>query len=364
MAKINKERLLQDLETKTVKEIAAEYGVKEVSIYKAASSYKISVKKIPLYQQESYLRTIDLSQTDIYQMGKQFCVDPDTIKCWFKRYQLPWKWEPWRNREWIEEKLKECEGSASLIARKYGFNSYTINQQCIKFGYRGQERKEKFSKQSCTYFSSIDTEDKAYFLGFLMADGYMSRDLGHCSLGITASDQEVLIKLKQVLNLNSQICIQSASEHRRAVATLYISSVQICKDLVYHGIVPRKTGKECLPDTVPRHLIRHFIRGFIDGDGYISPNKQACLYIVGMSLNIMNSINDYFVETLQDFPGGRIGTRIDHRTGHKKYFFRTFAQNTVNICNHIYKDAHIYLSRKYEAYMTFMSLRKESKKKK
>lgn len=363
MAKFTKEQLMKELETKTVKEIALEYGIKEASVYKTACNYHISIKKIPSYQQKEYLMNIDLSKTNIYQLGKEFSVDPDTIKRWFKKYQLPWKWEPWRDKKWIEEKLKECEGSVSLIARKYGFNFYTINQQCIKFGYRSADRKSKFSKKQSKYFNKIDNEYKAYFLGFLMADGNMNRNLKICSLCISEKDKEILVKLKEELQLESNICVIPQTDRRQSVATLCISSADICKDLIYHGIVPKKTGRECLPDTIPEHLIRHFIRGFIDGDGYISSTKTATLVICSKSRNILYSIQDYFTKSLSNFTGGSIATEIDHRTRHELYLFRTYAQNTISICQHIYQNANIYLSRKYEAYTISKSLRKESKKK-
>lgn len=133
-----------------------------------------------------------------------------------------------------------------------------------------------------TYFDEIDTEDKAYSLGFLIADGCIreeSRKNGNISRRICFANS---IDDKEAIELiHSRICPdaalsidnQSTSEvTRKDRYTLQWTSEHMVDTLInkYH-ILPKKTldAEFMLPmDSIPNNMWRHLIRGFFDGDGH------------------------------------------------------------------------------------------------
>ena len=359
MPRFEKEWLQQELQSKSVKQIAEEQNVKQVAIYKAASNYKIPIKKIPPYQTREFLESVDLQNVTVYDLAQQFGVAVSTITGWFNKFQLPWKYEPWRDKQWCEQQLILHHGKISEIAKATGYNLYTLQQQIRHFGLRDPHAYAKYQLNE-HYFDVIDNERKAYYLGFLMADGCLRKDCGNLSVDIQERDRKVLDSLKKDLNYNGPITVIE-HKNKQNIAYLSINSITLCRGLIYHGIIPRKTGKECLPDTVPQNLIRHFIRGFIDGDGYIDSTKYLKIQIVSTSLNVLYSIKYYLEESLSQIRQYDV-KEVTPKRKVKMYHYDTFGDSSMAILEHIYEDATIYLDRKHEAYMTAASLRKKSKK--
>src|SRR5574344_1663522 len=121
------------------------------------------------------------------------------------------------------------------------------------------------------YFEKIDTEEKAYWLGYLYADGYIgndkinnivltSIDIEHMSLFTKAID----LTIKPRLDENAGGFIGSKPQAR-----VNFSNKKMCKDLRRYGLFTKKSFEmETLPD-INSSLLNHFIRGYFDGDGSI-----------------------------------------------------------------------------------------------
>lgn len=128
------------------------------------------------------------------------------------------------------------------------------------------------------YFKKIDTSEKAYWLGFLYADGCITRFykgdiLKSMSLEITLKDEdyEHLVKFNDALNSNVPIQHRVIAKKYKA-NRLVINSTGMCKDLINLGCLPAKSLILEFPneDIVPKDFIRDFVRGYFDGDGGIS----------------------------------------------------------------------------------------------
>lgn len=121
------------------------------------------------------------------------------------------------------------------------------------------------------FFNVIDTEVKAYYLGFLFADGNVYQtSAGNYSVGIHIHKKDVSI-LKRFRNaLDSQHSISQKGDF----VQFQIGGDILARDLIKHGCVPRKSLILEFPTTVPKHLLRHFIRGYSDGDGCIYWNRN------------------------------------------------------------------------------------------
>lgn len=127
------------------------------------------------------------------------------------------------------------------------------------------------------YFDDIDTPDKAYWLGFITADGCVHTDSGRWLLAIELKDIDAdhLAVFIKCFNSNHPL------HFSRGFVSVRISSKQIVESLARVGVGPRKSGV-VEPWTGPDHLMRHYWRGMVDGDGTISPTAGRRKWLVNL----------------------------------------------------------------------------------
>lgn len=144
----------------------------------------------------------------------------------------------------------------------------------------GEIRKNDFYSKKYTYnrdyFEYIDSSEKAYWLGFIYADGYITQD--YFGITISAKDINHLEKLKKVMQANIEIKTYLASKKTSYSNNLYcrfiIKDKKIVSDLIRHGVVYNKTNILQFPSTINDKYLYDFIRGYFDGDGcYTQSNK-------------------------------------------------------------------------------------------
>ena len=145
-------------------------------------------------------------------------------------------------------------------------------------------RKNQFNDH---YFDEIDCEEKAYFLGFLWADGnnFYSEERGKVSIKLSEKDREILEVFKKLIQYESPLQhvknIQCTDKNGKIhnckdAYSLNLNSLRMSKYMDFIGLHPNKTDTLRLPSfgIVPENLYHHFIRGFFDGDGSISKHIQ------------------------------------------------------------------------------------------
>lgn len=112
-----------------------------------------------------------------------------------------------------------------------------------------------------TFFQTIDSPEKAYWLGFLGADGCVS-----------PNGFKVALKSGDVSHLRQLSADVSFTGPVRARPSMNASELTVCSmrmraDLIRHGVVPRKSYCNPAPWLPAEHLRAHFWRGYFDGDG-------------------------------------------------------------------------------------------------
>lgn len=230
--------------------------------------------------------------------------------------------------------------SYSEIAKNLG--NYTERQVRGKINGLGLSKLRKFYD---TYFHHIDTPTKAYWLGFLFADGYLihrptSRNY-ELGIELQAQDEYILKALADELGGQHKITHKSSDKefngyhYHTETAVLRVYSKQIVTDLINHGVVPNKTNSAIFPRC--EHFFQDFVRGYLDGDG--------CIYIdyTGTSPHTHVSFtcsNDAFLSMTRDLIESAIGI-----TGHiykekaKKYRLVYFKDSDIpTLLNWIYYD--------------------------
>jgi DNA-binding transcriptional regulator WhiA len=203
------------------------------------------------------------------------------------------------------------------------------------------------AKNVLTNFETIDSEEKAYWLGFLYADGSVGSSEDKIELGLAEKDLKHIEKFRDFMGISNKISYRESTKSYR----MSFRSANCKKDLIDKGCVPKKSLILKFPteEQVPKTLIKHFIRGYFDGDGWFT-NTDSCFqvgiigtedFIKGFLDNIENVNKDNKIFTV-------------HRTdGAKRYVFGAY-QDVLNFLNWIYEDSNVYLDRKYEHYLDFI----------
>lgn len=119
------------------------------------------------------------------------------------------------------------------------------------------------------YFKNIDTEEKAYWAGFIAADGNIRKDFLKMRIELNIQDKKHLEKFRE--NLNSDVPIKESIRQNNHSCYIDINCKELCLDLVRLGIVPNKSLILNIDfKLIPNHLVPSFIRGYFDGDGSIN----------------------------------------------------------------------------------------------
>lgn len=211
-----------------------------------------------------------------------------------------------------------------------------------------------------TYFEEIDSEDKAYWLGFLYADGCIvtdkrKRNSKHVELSLCKKDSNHLQKFLNSLKSNAKVLSKKAKckgkEYDSCRVNIY--NTKICDDLIKLGCTPRKTYSIKFPDEniVPKRFMRDFLRGFFDGDGCINVSHNTIkLSITGM-FDMLYGIGKYLLDN--DIVVSIPTLDEEHRRNNVYSLWIYGIDNVKCVLDYFYKDSLVYLDRKYNQYYSF-----------
>lgn len=218
--------------------------------------------------------------------------------------------------------------------------------------------KSKYGKYHVNqfYFSKIDNEWKAYWLGFLYADGSITHTKRNgkrkdcMALSLANQDKSHLIKLQDSLQTDSPIkdSVVKLNGNEYCCSRLIINNRQIVEDLIKLGCPPRKSLTLQFPsyDIVPKHLMKHFIRGYFDGDGciYININKKQVRFNMVGTQEFLNGLLDFLNEEIgiDKFKLRQKGKAFSYQVGNINQIFKIY--------QYLYKDVNIYLDRKFKKF--------------
>ncbi len=234
------------------------------------------------------------------------------------------------------------------IAKCNPSNIHThLKRMEIKIRGFSEYRKYSINKD---FFKVIDTEEKAYILGFLYADGYNQVTKKQVRLTLQRRDEDVLKKINKALKHTKPLYILKDN----TVIDLSINSKDISLDLEKLGCVQNKTFKITFPfEYMSEDLYRHFIRGYFDGDGCVSINKHNNYNDVQMNI----TGNEIFINQLQDLLISKLNinkTKLQKRFNSFSMFYH--GRNVCfKILDYLYKDNKISLNRKNKLYKKIVS---------
>lgn len=264
--------------------------------------------------------------------------------------ELPWEeWElnyvkdnymNMQTRE-ISEYLNRTPNAVKLKAERMGYKKYPY---------------------SCDYhyFDNIDTEEKAYWLGFLTADGWISKSnktgAGVVGIELQYGDIKHLKKFNKSISGNYRITdrwktcdLSNNTDKKNHMCCIRIYSIKMYEDLEIIGFTNNKSYDFCIP-VIDDSLIRHYIRGYFDGDGCLClSNKSFGVSFITASLRFKDSLlkvlngNGFYPKDysyISDY-------------NNTPMYRPEFTKNSerLRFLDWIYSDSTIYLDRKYKKYL-------------
>lgn len=243
--------------------------------------------------------------------------------------------------------------------------------KCLKCGKEASGTARHLKNHGChcswkntvneNYFQIIDCSDKAYFLGFLFADGYVSSKQNICKIDLQECDVDFLEKFKEYTKFSGKINQYIAKKGKSyrpedtVVKRINIINKKFIRDLEDKGVYPHREKEHFPFKAVPEEYYLDFIRGYFDGNGSILLSKKDCKYY-GVNFcggtNMLSDIDKILSKYNIIF---RHTPRRPENKDNDQMFVR-YKKDIIPFLDLIYTNASVYLNRKYNKYIYLKSL--------
>jgi len=246
--------------------------------------------------------------------------------------------------------------SATQIGKRLGCSHTLIlhfldKNGIVKTDVNQLKRKYKGIKEH--YFDVIDTQEKAYYLGLLFADGCVSISDNSSRVEINLQEEDKDILEKFSLAVLGEVTLQFRDLSKRDKKNqwvLRINNKRMCRQLESLDCPPAKSLILKWPQwlTDPE-LQRHFIRGYFDGDGTINCNENN---YNAYKFGIVSTLD--FCQNFDKVINDQISTHFTYDTSNENDITTTISvsgnRQVLRLMDWLYKDATIYMERKYQKY--------------
>lgn len=201
-----------------------------------------------------------------------------------------------------------------------------------------------------SYFDNIDSEEKAYWLGFMAADGNVYKE--QVGIKLSSKDVEHLRKFRDSVGSSAKIEIGKIKGNRE-YCRFRVCSPHTAKSLEKYGIIPSKSLTLGLNlDTIDTSLHRHVWRGIFDGDGWFSLDTKRNLWFLGLC-GSYHTISKFI-----DFTSKLCNTKFTPVERKSIFQVVTGSRKSVPvIANALYENSSISLDRKREKYEAINKLK-------
>ena len=231
---------------------------------------------------------------------------------------------------------------------------YILRKNGLKSGRKGQfERKYKYTLNH-EYFDQIDSHNKAYVLGFILADGCVSGENVRYALkvGLNPKDKCVLDFIQKELNNNSPYYYNKSNNS----LCLNINSKHLVSSLMKVGIKPAKTYLTDIPK-IPEEYKFSFFLGIFDGDGCIfTKYRQKGKYVSFDSKFTITGKHYQYIKNIKDMTGIEYG-KI-YKVDEYHVWAITNSKEILDVYNKIYGKTDFYLERKHKRFEEIINFRK------
>lgn len=233
--------------------------------------------------------------------------------------------------------------SITCLSCKYkiNFNSVSSILKVRKVKFRGK-RKYFFDEK---YFDIIDSPEKAYWLGFIYADGNVYKST--LAIKLANIDIDHIVKFKEVVNAQHPI----KPVRNKNASVLKISSVKLVESLSKVGVMPNKSLIIKFPTWLSENLVSDFVRGVFDGDGWLTYYKPKDQNKLIWSIGWCSGSKE-FLEVIRDKINLETGSLFKRKGGYQLSYTGDVA--VASVCNFLYANTSPSLDRKCEKYTEFV----------
>lgn len=276
-----------------------------------------------------------------------------------KEAKLPGKWKTVDHAAIISTYINEGL-SKKETGKKYGLSEAGVT--CIlRFNHipiRDMVDSHRHYDVNAEAFKTIDTPEKAYWLGFLYADGYVHTSRGEVKLQLAAKDHGHLVKYRQFLQ--SDIPIKPDVQANKAgnpAFKLTVYNRKFTKHLIAKGCTQAKSFTITFPPWLDSKFFGAFILGLLDGDGSVGVYKSkrsCCVQLLGTQA-VIQAIHDILLQK-----GVLLSAKRIHKDKRcpKIHTVKLHAIDEIyNLYNFLYFNSPVWLDRKKAKFEEFFKLR-------
>ena len=257
--------------------------------------------------------------------------------------------------------------SLRQIEKDYGVARTTVSKFLTKIGVKntvGNHHRTYYHNED--YFEVIDNEHKAYWLGFMFADGYISNNdnrYGEDQFGISLAKEDIqtLYQFKQDINATNPIHeYERKNNIGQPLCRIQLTSQKTVDDLINKGCIKQKSHILNPPKNISNELLPHFLRGFFDGDGSIIKTKSKYnIKTDGYSYSINITTTKDMAEWIQAYV--EMGSVVkESRREYTWYYSLGGHIQVINFYHLLYDNATIYMGRKYLRFQELLNKYNES----
>lgn len=314
----------------------------------------MSVVKV---KKEEYQKIVDLYKQGMSQpeIANIYDCSASTVSAILKTMNVETRLGGSKNTK--QEVLKMCEmyKSGKLlqeVANEFNTTSATVSRLIKKNGVEIDRFKYHFNEH---YFDKIDSQDKAYILGLLWADGHNRVDRGGVILELQEDDKELLEQINNITENERplrKVALNDKKSSWKNQYNLLWQSKYLSSVLNKYGMCQRKSLVLEFPKWLDKDLYSHFIRGYMDGDGcvcYMQHKHKLQVSMVGTRV---------FLEVIQKICAN-IGVKsyiTNDKRANKAICQFAIVSNigSTTFLDWIYKNANLKMERKYNKYQQFL----------
>jgi len=201
------------------------------------------------------------------------------------------------------------------------------------------------------FFNNIDTEEKAYWLGFLYADGCVhDKPNGQKLITLCVKDKEVIEKF--IKSIDGDFTVKKYND----VYGVYLTSKAMFNDLFKLGCVPRKSLILKFP-SIASNLINHFIRGYFDGDGTVFTYARKGKLKKYKSIGVGICGTEELLKILSSHAPINIPKKDKRKLSNVWYSSLSGTKKSLAFYNYLYNNATIWLDRKKNKFENYFKER-------
>lgn len=262
------------------------------------------------------------------------------------------------DKQILLDTYEKCGRSLNKTGEILGIPPKTIKRKFVEYGLEYDKKKEYYCNED--FFDELN-EQSLYWLGFLATDGnvYKSKSSYTIRLKLATKDINILHKFKDHIGftgpINSYIIKKndnpSFKKEKYFASQVSLTSKKIFERLANFNIIPNKTHTLTITEELKNHpLVHHFIRGCIDGDGWSREHRnndseittEIRIGMCGTELFVKDVFN--IIKEKNKINSGVLFNRKNQCTWNFEF---SGLHDVKNIVDWLYKDATIYLERKY-----------------